>query len=47
VLPTSYVDAVGALATQHHLKVHMDGARLLNAAAALQEDPARSALPTP
>ena len=40
VLPTSYVDAVGALARQHQLKVHIDGARLMNAAAALKEDPA-------
>jgi threonine aldolase len=35
VLPLDYCDAVGALAQQHGLAVHLDGARIFNAAIAL------------
>ena len=35
VLPLEYCDAVGALAQKHGLAVHLDGARLFNAAVAL------------
>jgi threonine aldolase len=35
VLPPEYCDAVGALARDHGLSVHLDGARLFNAAVAL------------
>jgi threonine aldolase len=35
VLPPEYCDAVGALAREHSLSVHLDGARLFNAAVAL------------
>ncbi len=35
VLPLDYLRSVLALATEHDLKVHMDGARIFNAAAAL------------
>jgi len=35
VLPPEYCDAVGALAREHNLSVHLDGARLFNAAVAL------------
>jgi threonine aldolase len=38
VLPVSYMKAVGDLARQHGLKVHLDGARLFNAATALGVD---------
>jgi threonine aldolase len=41
VLPPSYVDAVGALTQRHGLRLHVDGARLWNAAVALQAPPAR------
>lgn len=41
VLPLSYVDAVGDLAHAHGLQLHIDGARLWNAAVALGEPPAR------
>jgi threonine aldolase len=41
VLTPQYVDAVGALARAHGLKLHVDGARLWNAAVALGETPAR------
>jgi threonine aldolase len=34
-LPKSYIDEVGALARQHHLKLHIDGARIFNAATEL------------
>lgn len=34
-VPTSYIAQVAEIARQHHLKLHMDGARLFNAAAAL------------
>jgi len=46
VLSPEYGDAVGALAKRHGLTVHLDGARLFNAAVALGVDPevfARSA----
>lgn len=41
VLPVAYVDAVGALAHSHGLALHVDGARLWNAAVALGLPPAR------
>jgi threonine aldolase len=41
VLTPDYIDAVGALAQAHGLKLHIDGARLWNAAVALDETPAR------
>jgi threonine aldolase len=34
-LPRAYIDDVAALAHAHHLKLHIDGARIFNAAAAL------------
>lgn len=37
VLPVEYMDAVGALAKKYSLKFHVDGARLLNAVVAIQE----------
>lgn len=41
VLPLDYMDSVGDLAHQHGLKLHVDGARLWNAAVALDVSPAR------
>lgn len=41
VLPTAYMDRVGDLAHEHGLKLHVDGARLWNAAVALGVSPAR------
>ncbi len=41
VLPVAYMDAVGELAHRHGLKLHVDGARLWNAAVALNVSPAR------
>ena len=41
VLTPAYSDAVGALARTHGLRLHIDGARLWNAAVALGEPPAR------
>jgi threonine aldolase len=41
VLPVAYMDAVGELAQAHGLKLHVDGARLWNAAVALDLSPAR------
>jgi threonine aldolase len=38
VLPPQYIDEVGALAREHGLKVHLDGARVFNAAVALAVD---------
>jgi threonine aldolase len=38
VLPVSYMKQVRELADQHHLKVHLDGARIFNAAVALGVD---------
>ena len=40
-LPVEYVDAAGALAHARGLQLHVDGARLWNAAVALGEPPAR------
>ncbi|MCB9162580.1 MAG: low-specificity L-threonine aldolase [Caldilineaceae bacterium] len=40
-LPVDYMDAVGELAHAHGLKLHVDGARLWNAAVALDVPPAR------
>ena len=37
-LTPEYTDAVGALARQHRIKVHLDGARIFNAAVALGVD---------
>ena len=34
-IPKSYIDEVGALARQNHLKLHIDGARIFNAATEL------------
>ena len=41
VLPVDYMDAIGELAHSHGLKLHVDGARLWNAAVVLGESPAR------
>ncbi len=41
VLPPAYVDAVGALAHARGLRLHVDGARLWNAAVALNLPPSR------
>ena len=41
VLPVDYMDAVGALAHQHGLMLHIDGARIFNAAVALGVPAAR------
>jgi threonine aldolase len=41
VLPVDYMDTVGELAHRHGLKLHVDGARLWNAAVALNVAPAR------
>ncbi len=41
VLPVNYMDAAGELAHEHGLRLHVDGARLWNAAVALNESPAR------
>lgn len=38
-LPVAYMQAVGELARQHDLKLHVDGARLFNAAVALGVSP--------
>jgi threonine aldolase len=35
VLPVAYCDSVGELARRYHLKAHMDGARIFNAAVSL------------
>ena len=40
-IPVAYMDAVGELALSHGLKLHVDGARLWNAAVALNVAPAR------
>jgi threonine aldolase len=42
-LPVEYMDAAGQLAHKHGLKFHVDGARLWNAAVALNVSPARLA----
>lgn len=41
VLPVTYMDEAGELAHRHGLKLHVDGARLWNAAVALNVSPAR------
>lgn len=41
VLPLEYVDRCGELAREQHIKLHVDGARIWNAAAALGVSPAR------
>jgi threonine aldolase len=41
VLPVEYMDAIGDLAREHDLKLHVDGARIWNAAVALDVTPAR------
>ena len=41
VLPVDYMDAAGELAHSHGLKLHVDGARIWNAAVALGVSPAR------
>lgn len=38
VLPLEYFESVRAVADKHHLKVHLDGARIFNAAVALNCD---------
>lgn len=43
VLTPAYIDSVGALAKAHGLKLHIDGARLWNAAVALSASPAQLA----
>ncbi len=40
-LTVEYTKAVGEIARDHQLKLHMDGARIFNAAAALDVDPAQ------
>jgi threonine aldolase len=45
VLDETYTDSVGALARRHRLKLHLDGARLFNAAAALGVPASRLAAP--
>jgi threonine aldolase len=40
VLPPAYVTAVGDIAHRHGLRLHLDGARIFNAAAALNRPPA-------
>ena len=40
-LPVDYMDAAGRLANSHDMKLHVDGARLWNAAVALNVAPAR------
>jgi threonine aldolase len=37
-VPKSYIDAVGEIAREHHLALHIDGARIFNAATALNCD---------
>jgi threonine aldolase len=39
-LPTTYMDSVKSLADKHALKIHVDGARIFNAAVALDTTPA-------
>ncbi len=45
ILPASEAEAIGALARGRHLPTHLDGARLFNAAVALERDPADLARP--
>jgi threonine aldolase len=44
-LSVEYVESVGQLAKEKHLKLHLDGARLFNAAVALNVDPAEMVNP--
>ncbi len=44
-LSIDYVNRIGAIAGEHHLKVHVDGARIFNAAVALGVSPAELAAP--
>jgi threonine aldolase len=37
-VPTSYIDSVGLIAREHNLKLHIDGARIFNAATALNTE---------
>lgn len=41
MLSVEYTDALGALCRKHKLKLHVDGARLWNAAVKLKVTPAR------
>lgn len=41
VLPATYVDEVRALADEHQIPIHLDGARIFNAAVASQRSPAQ------
>jgi threonine aldolase len=41
VLPLAYVDEVGSLCKKHAIRLHVDGARIWNAAAKLKVAPAR------
>lgn len=45
-LSVAYTQAVGALAREHGLRLHLDGARLFNAAVALGVEPAALCAPT-
>ncbi len=45
VMPLAYQDAIRSLADRYQLRVHIDGARLFNAATALGVEPARLAAP--
>lgn len=45
VMPVAHVEAIGELAREHHLPLHLDGARLWNAAIALGVAPAAIARP--
>ena len=38
-IPPDYFEGLRAIATEHHLKIHLDGARLFNATTALNCDP--------
>lgn len=44
-IPAAYIEQVGALCREHGLKLHIDGARIFNAAAALGESVADLAAP--
>jgi threonine aldolase len=44
-LTAEYMDAVGGLAKDHHLKLHVDGARIFNASVALGADVRELAAP--
>lgn len=40
ILQPDYIQSVVSLGRKHHLKVHIDGARIFNAVRALRIDPA-------